>query len=721
MSETPKNVEVLELPISEILLDPNSYRLVDDIFWQPILDEDIDRPDVQARNFASVYETVLRTEDLRVSVYDHGPLDVAPIWVRQLSNKRFVAVDGNRRLAALQMRDKWLSKELALASEKRETAFSSIYKPAVKVYVLNDLGASRSSLAFALRHSILPLQWSPLGIALWNEGTQKTPSESGHAGRRKSSSPLEDSTIIRALSLARKFAAHWESNQNISLFYVFLEALNDRRISAWLSPDRGEMDETRVERILKWLLPSEIDHAADGIVLRNGQSREKGVFVRNVQIISRLLNSADAVAGLDAGAPIVALYDEMVIFRGISEPENYLHPWVDSQIAQNGPLDTAKVQQSRIRLEEALRRTKEEPVEAGTQHPWETLHAGKEVLLESLTIKAFRGLKDVSLSKFRRINLFVGVNNAGKTSVLEAIYLLSRLSDPRGLLDTLRIRTRQNPERDPSLLSNLIEDLTIDIEGTQAATGDLAAQNLKLFLSRLPRGPDTDEAQYIPGMLLAASVGDTPHTTSTELFNNRPRRTKRTAGTSHWLAPAVLHSPYFRPERDAIIKWYEATVEGGAIKQLIEALAEALDPALEDIRLVSESGRFLVSRKNSDQRLDISSYGEGLQRMFELSLLFAAHAGGFVLIDELETAMHPNALIRFTKLIQELADKFKVQTFITTHSKETIDAFIKNDYRTDDIAAYGLYRIAGELKTVRYSGRYLAKAIEAVDLDIRRS
>lgn len=44
--------------------------------------------------------------------------------------------------------------------------------------------------------------------------------------------------------------------------------------------------------------------------------------------------------------------------------------------------------------------------------------------LKTVDIKSFRGIRDLSIKKLGSINLIVGDNNCGKTSVLEAIELL---------------------------------------------------------------------------------------------------------------------------------------------------------------------------------------------------------------------------------------------------------------------------------------------------------
>ena len=49
--------------------------------------------------------------------------------------------------------------------------------------------------------------------------------------------------------------------------------------------------------------------------------------------------------------------------------------------------------------------------------------------LRSLRIAQFRGIQELKLEDFGRINLFVGPNNSGKTSVLDALSLFCRPLD----------------------------------------------------------------------------------------------------------------------------------------------------------------------------------------------------------------------------------------------------------------------------------------------------
>ena len=44
-------------------------------------------------------------------------------------------------------------------------------------------------------------------------------------------------------------------------------------------------------------------------------------------------------------------------------------------------------------------------------------------MFQRIDIKAYRGLKDITLDKLSTVNIIVGENNTGKTSVLEVIQL----------------------------------------------------------------------------------------------------------------------------------------------------------------------------------------------------------------------------------------------------------------------------------------------------------
>ena len=49
---------------------------------------------------------------------------------------------------------------------------------------------------------------------------------------------------------------------------------------------------------------------------------------------------------------------------------------------------------------------------------------------KNIEIKNFRGSDHLKIDDFSRVNVFLGQNSSGKTSVLEAILMLAGMSNP---------------------------------------------------------------------------------------------------------------------------------------------------------------------------------------------------------------------------------------------------------------------------------------------------
>src|ERR1017187_7225292 len=61
-------------------------------------------------------------------------------------------------------------------------------------------------------------------------------------------------------------------------------------------------------------------------------------------------------------------------------------------------------------------------------------------MISSVTIEGYRGFERFELSGLGRVNLLVGTNNSGKSSVLEGIFLLMSAGDPGALWKVLSLR-----------------------------------------------------------------------------------------------------------------------------------------------------------------------------------------------------------------------------------------------------------------------------------------
>lgn len=108
-------------------------------------------------------------------------------------------------------------------------------------------------------------------------------------------------------------------------------------------------------------------------------------------------------------------------------------------------------------------------------------------MLHTLDLRGFRGFESYRLSGLARVNLLVGKNNCGKTSVLEAVELLAAAGHPRVLHQSLQRRG----ERGSRQMREPVIDVAHVFHGHACAPGasfelsseDLLSENGKATLT----------------------------------------------------------------------------------------------------------------------------------------------------------------------------------------------------------------------------------------------
>ncbi|MBP0029630.1 AAA family ATPase [Roseofilum sp. Guam] len=88
-------------------------------------------------------------------------------------------------------------------------------------------------------------------------------------------------------------------------------------------------------------------------------------------------------------------------------------------------------------------------------------------MLRSVKIENFRGLQSLDLQDLGRLNLLVGANNCGKTSILEGIQLLCSQDDIDSFLISMETRGESSYNyqiKDVEFaIQNLFYDYTIQV------------------------------------------------------------------------------------------------------------------------------------------------------------------------------------------------------------------------------------------------------------------
>ena len=328
----------------------------------------------------------------------------------------------------------------------------------------------------------------------------------------------------------------------------------------------------------------------------------------------------------------------------------------------------------------------------------------------SIEIEEYNIFKDFKIDKLNRINIFAGFNNSGKTTLLEAIYLLVNQNNMSSFFNVIKHRNKLDSLNTLFLNDYFNNDISISGEFNDIKTNIF----IKKFEAKIDKKNDYLNSYQIVSTIDTNVLDNTVHT-----FKNNP--IQRYYDKIEVLCSSLYKSPYFHNHQE-VINTHSKSIELKVFGLVVDFIRDKIDKNIDKIEFTDKDNikRFLVDSKSFPEKsVNIATYGEGLQRIFEIALSFAYCQNGVLLIDELETAIHYSLLIDFTKFIQELARKFNVQVFLTSHSKECINAFVENGFRDDDISAYFLENENNNVEALQVNEKKLKHYIESVNFDLR--
>jgi energy-coupling factor transporter ATP-binding protein EcfA2 len=357
---------------------------------------------------------------------------------------------------------------------------------------------------------------------------------------------------------------------------------------------------------------------------------------------------------------------------------------------------------------------------------------------DSLTIHSLRGIKDLELSGLGQVNLLVGENDSGKTTVLEALALYCNpLEVDSWVMVTLR--------REPLLSSIELDQLRwLFPQRAQSSQGDGSGEAVHLSAAgTVPITEVTAHYRERRGLLPpveAQIMEPAPARPATLQIERRgveiriqaePNHESRAftlwdSGASEIEAPSgpklpvqFIHPIDHRLNLLAIEAFSEARLSG--FQESIRKLLNELDPRILGLEILAPQGKPILYLQDSVAGLSpVSAFGDGIRRALLIALTLPRMAGGVLLIDEIETAIHVSALGKVFGWMLKACKQYRVQLFATTHSLEAVDAILGADTtEAEDIVGFRLARTGDRTAAKRYGEDLLKRMRYERGLDVR--
>ena len=340
-------------------------------------------------------------------------------------------------------------------------------------------------------------------------------------------------------------------------------------------------------------------------------------------------------------------------------------------------------------------------------------------MLSNLRIKNFRMLEDLEIPKLGRVNLIVGKNNSGKSTILEALRIYAGRAHPNLLREILLdhdesfdferdaanetldrywyglkhlFPNRQFPADSENYISissdtkpllkiehifyHIEEDIETDEDG--AIVG---RSRRRIFISDIKE--IDDEIEPIPAIRITFESGRTALLDLTDDM----RRVNQTIG---WRGDDAISlncsnvSTEFLAS-DLLAKLWDQITLGPSEDVVLSAL-RVIDNNLDRLNFVQDPNKTfnrdsnrlaIVTLKGSTERIPLNSMGDGMSRILQLILSVFPAKDGVLLIDEFENGLHFSVQEEVWKIIFKLAKELNIQVFATTHSWDCIESFTK--------------------------------------------
>lgn len=367
------------------------------------------------------------------------------------------------------------------------------------------------------------------------------------------------------------------------------------------------------------------------------------------------------------------------------------------------------------------------------------------MVYKNLKIKNFRGIKNLELNDLSQVNILLGKNNCGKSSILEAVFMLTGVNNPnltlnidffRGLGHTDKndfrfIFYRLDYKNMPEIESELEEEegfRKIKISPKESGSKNSTPKKTNSLSSN-------DSLESVDGLLdnyNGIEISSEIKKRFTPLKKLKTSISIETDSNGNLVFP-IKRDEHFKDDLVAVFQNANGVNYGDLYKKLeVLKIEKKINRIIDGLKLIEDricgmdllGGNMIYIDIGIERLMPINLMGDGAIKFTSIISNIERARNGILLIDEIDNGLHFSVLKQIWKLILEMSKKNNVQLFITTHDKETL-RYLSEVLEEEDIANPNLvscYTILKDkvdnLNSFKYKNNSLKFALEN-DVEIR--
>jgi len=325
-------------------------------------------------------------------------------------------------------------------------------------------------------------------------------------------------------------------------------------------------------------------------------------------------------------------------------------------------------------------------------------------VITSLGISGFRGIKNCRIDDLSEISLFIGRNNSGKSSILEALYLASAafnetapISGYATKIDYLLNRRCERNLRwntgQETLWPNYETKIPIKIEL------NLNQEKLEMSLFNWHHHPllrlSTSLMEKLASTRTSIPILELPHMNHVCLLDGSLANLKyQTFSGIPWASLSEMLDEDLKGKFYQIRSFMDGlsfvdsslihrmeNVEKALWNRLLKerldklvtsVLKQGYDVDIEDLTYVPSGDTYQLAVKLPKTTIRMDDLGDGARYATVLVMMAALAKDTALLIEEPESHQHPGGLVKTLNMLLSLAKQNHIQIFASTHSVEFI-------------------------------------------------
>lgn len=325
--------------------------------------------------------------------------------------------------------------------------------------------------------------------------------------------------------------------------------------------------------------------------------------------------------------------------------------------------------------------------------------------LTNIDVRNYRGIRSLQMDGLQRVNIVLGNNNSGKSSLLEAVLLLLGVNSPTLPIEMNFSRNYEHQNKEdlslffhdlnkesPILLHGKLEDGSVqkvEINYFEEAIHEVKAKEIKT-------GELTSTISYGLHFTQTGSGGNHSsrlvYNTLEKKINTEGSSASNTSKQAYYIAPRYNFNDF--------ISHFNQIVADKEKSFVIEALGH-IEPRITDVTVIGEK---VMVDVGLPRLIPINLMGDGTRKLFTIVTALYQAKGNILVIDEIDNGLYYKSMKSLWKAVLEMSSKYDIQVFASTHSVDSLRALNTlldegQRERRDDVQIYTLRKDAEDAVT----------------------